>query len=70
MDEDAIREGYGDLQSYRDAWKKLNGNWEPNRVVYVVRFELKESYIISSETTAIATMHTFEGEKVLINSAH
>ena len=69
-DEDAMREGYDDLQSYRDAWKKLNGHWEPNRVVYVVRFELKEKYILSAEATAIGTMYTFEGEKVITNCTH
>lgn len=65
-DEDAMREGYGDLQSYRDAWKKLKGHWEPNRVVYVVRFELKESYIPSNETKAIATMQIGDGEIVRV----
>jgi hypothetical protein len=39
--DDAIREGYDDLESYKEAWKRINGYWESECVVYVVTFELK-----------------------------
>ncbi len=68
--EDAMREGYDDLQSYREVWRKINGNWEPNTIVYVVCFELKESFSPSTETTSIAAMQTCEGEIVRTNCAH
>jgi hypothetical protein len=71
--EDAMKEGYDDLQSYREAWRKNNGYWEPNTNVYVVSFELKESLIPSAETKAIARSNPvadWEGEKIRPNCAH
>ena len=59
--EDAMREGYDDLASYKEGWKKINGYWEPKSVVYVVSFELKERYDISTDTTAITLSHSLEG---------
>ena len=71
--EDAMREGYDDLVSYKEGWKKNNGSWEPNSVVYVVSFELKERYDLSTDKTAITVSHSFqtwEGEKVRPSCAH
>jgi hypothetical protein len=71
--EDAMREGYDDLVSYKEAWKKINGHWEPNSVVSVVSFELKERYDLSTNTTAITGSHslqTWEREKVRPSCVH
>ena len=71
--EDAMREGYDDLVSYKEGWKKINGYWEPNSIVYVVSFELKERYDLSTDTTAITVSHslqTWEGEKVRPSYTH
>jgi hypothetical protein len=71
--EDAMREGYDDLVSYREGWKKINGSWEPNSVVYVVSFELKERYDLSTDKTTIAASHslqTWERENVRPSYAH
>ncbi len=71
--EDAMREGYDDLVSYKEGWKKINGSWEPNSVVYVVSFELKERYDLSTDKTAITVSHslqTWDAEKVRPSYAH
>jgi hypothetical protein len=65
--EDAMREGYDDLVSYKEGWKRINGYWDPNSVVYVVSFQLKERYDLSTDKTAITvsnSLQTLEGEKV------
>ncbi len=66
----AIREGYDDLQGYIEAWRKKNGYWEPNTIVHVVSFALKESFSPSTEATTITGMQTCEGEIVRTNCAH
>jgi hypothetical protein len=71
--EDAMREGYDDLSSYKEAWKNINGCWEPNCVVYVVSFELKERYDLSTNTTTIVRSHslqTWEEEKARPSFVH
>jgi hypothetical protein len=71
--EDAMLEGYDDLVSYKEAWKKINGCWEPNSIVYVVSFELKERYDLSTNTTAIAVSNsllTWEEEKARPSCIH
>jgi hypothetical protein len=40
--EDVYKEGYDDLESYKAAWKRSAGVWDPNIMVYVVNFELEE----------------------------
>ncbi len=39
-DEDAMREGGYTLEEFREAWKKLHGEWNPNESVYVIQFKL------------------------------
>ena len=71
--EDAMREGYDDLVSYKEGWKKINGYWEPNSIVYVVSFELKERYDLLTDTTAITVSHplqNWEEEIVRPSYAH
>jgi hypothetical protein len=42
--EDVYKEGYDDLESYKAAWKRSAGAWDPNIMVYIVNFELEEQY--------------------------
>jgi hypothetical protein len=42
--EDVYKEGYDDLESYKAAWKRSVGVWDPNIMVYIVNFELEEQY--------------------------
>jgi ParB family chromosome partitioning protein len=39
--EDARREGGYTLEEFKEVWKKLHGEWNPNESVYVIRFRLK-----------------------------
>lgn len=40
-DEDAKREGGYTLDEFKQAWRKLHGEWNPNESVYIIRFRLK-----------------------------
>jgi hypothetical protein len=37
--EDARKEGGYDMAGFREAWKQINGDWDPELVVDVVEFE-------------------------------
>ncbi len=39
-EQDAWEEGGYTLDSYRDIFKKINGFWDDNRIVWAVRFEI------------------------------
>jgi len=39
-DEDAKREGGYTLEEFKEVWKELHGEWNPNESVYVMRFKL------------------------------
>lgn len=39
-DEDAKREGGYTLDEFKEVWKELHGEWNPNETVYVIRFRL------------------------------
>lgn len=39
-DEDARREGGYTLDEFKEVWKRLHGEWNPNESVYVIRFRL------------------------------
>lgn len=39
-DEDARREGNYTLDEFKEVWKELHGEWNPNETVYVIRFRL------------------------------
>jgi len=39
-DEDARREGGYTLDEFKEIWKALHGEWNPNESVYVIRFRL------------------------------
>ena len=39
-DEDAMREGGYTLDEFKEAWKELHGEWNPNESVYVIQFKL------------------------------
>lgn len=39
-DEDAKREGGYTLDEFKEVWKALHGEWNPNESVYIVRFRL------------------------------
>lgn len=41
VDDDAKREGGYALDEFKEVWKKLHGEWNPNESVYVIRFRLK-----------------------------
>ena len=41
-EEEAKKEGFSDLDKFRDAWIRINGSWDPNMVVTVYEFELAE----------------------------
>jgi hypothetical protein len=37
-EKDAYAEGGYTMQEYQDVWRAINGSWNPDDVVYVVRF--------------------------------
>ena len=39
-DEDARREGGYTLDEFKEVWKRLHGEWNPNESVYVIRFRV------------------------------
>lgn len=39
-DEDAMREGGYTLEEFKEVWKELHDEWNPNESVYVMRFKL------------------------------
>ncbi len=39
-DEDARREGGYTLKEFKEVWKELHGEWNPNESVYVIQFKL------------------------------
>jgi len=39
-DEDAMREGGYTLDEFKEVWKELHGNWNPDESVYVINFRL------------------------------
>lgn len=36
-------EGYKTLRDFMDVWMKINGSWNPNKIVWVVRFKLEKN---------------------------
>ena len=40
--EDAKREGGYTLDEFKQVWKRLHGEWNPNESVYIIRFRLKK----------------------------
>ena len=40
-DDDARQEGGYTLDEFKEVWKRLHGEWNPNESVYVIRFRLK-----------------------------
>jgi len=41
-EEDAQREGGYTLEEFREVWRNLHGDWNPNENVYVIHFRLEE----------------------------
>jgi ParB/RepB/Spo0J family partition protein len=41
--DDARREGASTLEQFKDVWRNLHGEWDPDETVYVIRFELVET---------------------------
>ena len=39
-DEDVKKEGYNSLEEFIEVWKSIYGSWEPERVVWVLEFEV------------------------------
>lgn len=39
-DFDARKEGYNSIEEFVEIWKKINGDWNPNLIVYVIEFEV------------------------------
>ncbi len=39
-EEDAKREGGYTLSEFKEVWKSLHGEWNPNESVYIIRFRL------------------------------
>jgi len=37
--EDVIKEGYSTKTEFKKVWKRINGKWEKNKIVWVVEFE-------------------------------
>ncbi len=38
-DKDARKEGYRSMEEFHKIWVEINGEWNPNLVVYVIEFE-------------------------------
>jgi hypothetical protein len=41
-EEEAIKEGFSSLDRFREAWIRINGNWDPEMEVTVYEFELTD----------------------------
>lgn len=39
-DEDARKEGYKNIEDFSKIWIEINGEWNPNLIVYVIEFEV------------------------------
>jgi len=39
-DEDVKKEGYNSLEEFMEVWKSIYGSWEPERIVWVLEFEV------------------------------
>ena len=39
-EEDAQKEGFANLEEFKREWERLNGRWNPDRVVWVYEFKL------------------------------
>lgn len=39
-DEDAIKEGYKDVDDFREIWIKINGWWNNDVIISVIEFEV------------------------------
>lgn len=42
-EDDAWREGGYTLKEFKDIWRDLHGDWNPDEIVYVIRFEMMRS---------------------------
>ena len=42
-EEDAKREGGYTLDEFKEVWKSLHGEWNPNESVYIIEFSLKKT---------------------------
>jgi len=40
--DDTRKEGYRNLDEFKAAWIKINGSWDPKRLVIVYEFKLEE----------------------------
>jgi len=38
--DDAKKEGYRNIDDFAKIWIKINGEWNPNLIVYVIEFEV------------------------------
>ena len=38
--ESVHREGFDSYKAFQDKWIEINGEWNPNQEVYVIRFEV------------------------------
>jgi hypothetical protein len=39
-EEDARKEGYHNIEEFSKIWIKINGEWNPNLIVYAIEFEV------------------------------
>lgn len=40
---DAIAEGAKNREEFKRVWKQINGSWDPEQEVFVVKFEVEEN---------------------------
>lgn len=38
--EDVKKEGFNSLDDFKEAWRRINGNWTPDQTVIVYEFEI------------------------------
>jgi len=38
--ESVMAEGYDSLEAFKEIWVKINGNWDPDDIVWVVKFSV------------------------------
>jgi hypothetical protein len=48
-EEDAVKEGFADVEEFKQTWLKLFGYWDPNQEVWVYDFVLEGKNFVENE---------------------
>ena len=49
-DKDARKEGFANVDEFKQAWIQIYGNWKPNEIIWVYDFELAKRKKVKVQT--------------------